>query len=357
VMHHSAFFIVVSTLALLALSYPVLSMKLGSSGPSALPKDTKSAQANESLRQLFGEGMRTPINLIITAGTDAPVEGDTLNRIQRMITQMDGVLSMERVSLSNDLSSALFRVYMKYSDESEEGRALVTRIEHSLPNDKTGKTMQVAVGGTSSEFNDFTKAVTDNLISVIVFVMISTFLVLMVLFRSLLIPFKAVFMTLLSTLAAYGVLVMVFQWGWWGGLLGVENLGHVTNWVPPFLFCILFGLSMDYEVFLLSRIKERRDGTPNLHNRETESVAWGLAQTAPTITAAAAIMIVTFICFFTNRLIPMKELSLGLGVAIFIDATIVRMCLVPALMNVAGKWNWWMPRWMEKLIPNLHISH
>ena len=156
-------------------------------------------------------------------------------------------------------------------------------------------------------------------------------------------------MTLLSVLASYGVLVMVFQYGWFDSLLGFDHLGHVTDWVPAFLFSILFGLSMDYEVFLLSRVRERkRQGAS-----DAEAVAAGLQQTGRIITAAAGIMIIVFLSFLTSRLIPIKELAFGLAVAVFLDATLVRLLLVPAFMKLAGRWNWWLPGRLERWLPEV----
>ncbi len=155
-------------------------------------------------------------------------------------------------------------------------------------------------------------------------------------------------MTLLSALAAYGVLVAVFQWGWASSLLGFESLGHVTAWVPPFLFCLLFGLSMDYEVFLITRIRERLDATGD----QREAIMWGVGRSGRIITAAAAIMVVVFLSFVSNRLIPIKEAALGMAVAVILDATAVRIVLVPAFMAVAGRWNWWLPRWLDRLLPS-----
>jgi putative drug exporter of the RND superfamily len=205
----------------------------------------------------------------------------------------------------------------------------------------------VLVGGAASQNRDFNRTVASNLPRVIGIVMVLTFLVLVLLFRSLLLPLKAVVMTLLSALAAYGVLVMVFQWGWGDRLLGFEHLGHVTSWVPPFLFAILFGLSMDYEVFLLTRVREHYER----HGDDRAAVAWGLARSGGVITAAAAIMVVVFLSFLLNRLIPIKEASLGLAVAVFLDATIVRIVLVPAFMRIAGRWNWWLPGPLERRLP------
>ena len=178
-----------------------------------------------------------------------------------------------------------------------------------------------------------------------------SFLLLMLVFRSLLVPLKAVIMNLLSIGAAYGIIIALFQWGWLSDLTGVEP-GPIETWVPMMLFAVVFGLSMDYEVFLLSRIREewRRTGDSRT------SVADGLAATAKVISAAAAIMVVVFGSFMLEFERTMKMMGTGLAVAIFLDATIVRMLLVPATMELLGDKNWWLPRWLDRILPNLDVE-
>jgi RND superfamily putative drug exporter len=178
-----------------------------------------------------------------------------------------------------------------------------------------------------------------------------SFLLLMLVFRSLLVPLKAVIMNLLSIGAAYGVIVALFQWGWLSDLTGVQP-GPIETWIPMMLFAIVFGLSMDYEVFLLSRVREewRRTGDSRT------SVADGLAATAKVITAAAAIMVVVFGSFMLEFERQMKMMGTGLSVAILFDATIVRMLLVPATMELLGDRNWWLPKWLDRLLPNLDVE-
>jgi RND superfamily putative drug exporter len=178
-----------------------------------------------------------------------------------------------------------------------------------------------------------------------------SFLLLLAVFRSVLVPVKAVIMNLLSIGAAYGVVVAVFQWGWLSGPLGIEGTGPIEPFVPMMLFAIVFGLSMDYEVFLLSRIREEYDRTGD----NALAVADGLAATARVITAAAAIMVMVFGSFVLGEFRTLKLFGLGLAVAIFIDATVVRVLLVPATMELLGKTNWWFPRWLG-WIPQLHVE-
>jgi putative drug exporter of the RND superfamily len=182
--------------------------------------------------------------------------------------------------------------------------------------------------------------------------LVLSFILLMAVFRSLLVPLKAVIMNLLSIGAAYGVVVMVFQWGWGAELIGVGKAGPIEAWAPMMLFAIVFGLSMDYEVFLLSRMKEEFDRTGD----NASAVADGLAATARVITAAAAIMVFVFGSFLLDPNRQIKLFGMGLAVAVLLDATIVRMLLVPATMELLGAKNWWMPKWLDKIVPKLNVE-
>jgi len=220
-----------------------------------------------------------------------------------------------------------------------------------VPAAVTGTEADVLVGGVVAGAIDFSDMQTSRLPLFIGAVLLLSFLLLMAVFRSVLVPLKAVVMNLLSIGAAYGVVVAVFQWGWLSDVTGVQP-GPIETWVPMMLFAVVFGLSMDYEVFLLSRVREewRRTGDSRT------SVADGLAATAKVITAAAAIMVVVFGSFMLEFERTMKMMGIGLGTAILFDATIVRMLLVPASMELLGDRNWWLPRWLDRLLPNLDVE-
>jgi RND superfamily putative drug exporter len=207
---------------------------------------------------------------------------------------------------------------------------------------------RVDVGGATAFNRDFIDLISGSLWKILLFVLAFSYLVLMVLLRSVLLPLKAVLMNLLSVAAAYGVLVMVFQYGWLDGVLGFDHLGYVNAITPPFLLAIVFGLSMDYEVFLLTRIRERYAATGDTRS----AVAEGLAASARTITSAAAIMVAVFAVFAMTGVPSIKEIGLGLSVAIALDATLVRLVLVPATMEIMGRWNWWLPRPLERVLPH-----
>ena len=201
-------------------------------------------------------------------------------------------------------------------------------------------------------FSDIADVLATRIWLVIGFVVLISVLLLMVMFRSVVIPVKAAVMNLLSVAAAYGVLTAVFQWGWGVELLGLDHAMPVSSWVPILMFAILFGLSMDYEVFLLSRVREDYERTGDAHG----SVARGLAASSRVITSAAAIMVLVFLGFATEDGVVVKMIGFGMAVAIFLDATVVRMILVPATMSLLGERNWWLPAWLDRILPQVQIE-
>ena len=246
----------------------------------------------------------------------------------------------------------MWRVVPTTAPQDAATTDLVNRLRDDvLPAATAGTGLDVAVAGGVAIGVDFTDYLSERLPYFFAAVLGLSFLLLMVVFRSLLVPLKAVVMNLLSIGAAYGVVVAVFQWGWGGGLLDIEG-APIEPFVPMMLFAIVFGLSMDYEVFLLSRMKEEWDRTGD----SRASVADGLASTARVITAAAAIMVVVFGSFIGESDRVVKLFGLGLAVAVLIDATIVRMLLVPATMELLGDRNWWIPRWLDRILPRVHIE-
>jgi putative drug exporter of the RND superfamily len=223
--------------------------------------------------------------------------------------------------------------------------------DHVAPDASAGTAMRVHLGGQTASAIDFADVIGKRLPIFIGAVLALSFLLLLVVFRSLLVPLKAVVMNLLSIGAAYGVIVAVFQWGWGAGLLGV-TAGPIEPWVPMMLFAIVFGLSMDYEVFLLSAVREHYDRTRD----NGTAVAEGLASTARVITAAALIMVFVFGSFVISDTRALKLIGLGLAVAVAMDATIVRVVLVPATMELLGDANWWLPRWLQRRVPQVRID-
>jgi RND superfamily putative drug exporter len=223
--------------------------------------------------------------------------------------------------------------------EAPQTEALVRRLRDKLP--------EADVGGVTAAQTDIRELISGSMWKVLLFVLGLSYLVLLILLRSVVLPLKAVLMNLLSVGAAYGVLVAVFQYGWIDGFLGFQSSGHIDTLTPPLVLAVVFGLSMDYEVFLLSRIRERYEATGDTRR----AVAEGLARSARTITSAALIMVAVFAVFVGTGVPSIKEIGLGNAVAIAVDATLVRLVLVPAAMELLGDWNWWLPKRLERVLP------
>jgi len=235
--------------------------------------------------------------------------------------------------------------------QSEAAEELVDRArDRYVP--ASGLAGQARVGGTTAQNLDLAREISGQLPAVVLTVLALSFVLLAMAFRSLILPLQAIAMNLLSVGAAYGLIVALFQWGWGEQLLGFTSEGHIAVFVPLFLFSILFGLSMDYEVFLLSRIREEylRSGDNEL------AVARGLESSARTITSAALVMVTVFAAFAAGRLVPFKEMGLGLAAAVLIDATLIRTILVPAVMRLVGRRNWWMPRAVDRWLPAIALE-
>ena len=248
-------------------------------------------------------------------------------------------------------NQTLIQVVTRHDAQSRESgdfvkraRALIARIA------PPGITADV--GGDPGQNQDLNAEVGGKLIPVVALVMVLSYLVLLLFFRSILLPLKAVLMNTASVLAVYGLLVFVFQDGHFEGLLSFQSGGAIESFIPLFLFCVLFGLSMDYEVFLLARIREEYIKTGD----NTEAVGWGLEHTASIITSAALIMFTVFGAFAFASLVPIKSMGFGLAMAVLIDATLVRVVLVPAAMRLMGRWNWWLPAWLDKRLPNVSLE-
>ncbi len=345
----------VGALALLIFSIPLLSLRLGFSDESNYPEDTTTRQAYDLVADGFGPGFAGPFLVTVEVGsTPADTVAQQIGTLSDAFEADPGVATVAATFPNNPEAPEAFVMQVIPTTGPQE---LAT--EHTLARLRDGvvpdaiKNTDLTVnitGGTAAsvDFSDFLASRTPTFFGV---VLLLSFTLLMAVFRSVLVPLKAVLMNLLSIGAAYGVVVAIFQWGWTSGLTGIEA-GPIEPFIPIMLFAIVFGLSMDYEVFLLSRVREEFDRTGDA----IESVADGLASTARVITAAAAIMIVVFGSFVLedNRITQM--FGTGLAMAIFLDATLVRMLLVPATMELLGARNWWMPRWLDRVVPNLNVE-
>ena len=336
----------VGLVVLLLLAVPVLSLRMGFGDTGNLNEDQTPRRAYDMLAEGFGPGFNGPI--IVSVAGDAVQDPEALAGFSETLRETEGVAAAtDAIPISDDL--ALVQVYADSAPQDEETAQLVHRLRDDVV-PETG--LDARVGGFNAASVDFADYLGDRLPWLIGAVLILSFLLLMVVFRSLLVPLKAVIMNLLSIGAAYGVVVAVFQWGWGASLIGVDREGPIEAWAPMMMFAIVFGLSMDYEIFLLSRMKEEYDRTKD----NATAVADGLAATARVITAAALIMVCVFSAFVLGDDRSLKLFGLGLAVAVLVDATIVRMILVPATMELLGDRNWYFPKWLDRILPRVHIE-
>jgi len=341
-----------SLLVLLLLAIPLFSMRLAFTDAGNDPRSLTTRQAYDLLAVGFGPGFNGP--LVVTATIPRGGDRAGVERVDEAIRHAPGVAfaTAPRFDASGDTAAII--AYPTTSPQSAQTEALVHRLrDRVIPTATAGTGARVLVGGETAGSVDASAYLASRLFWVIGVVLVLAFLLLMAVFRSLAIPLKAAVVNLLSVGAAYGVIVAVFQWGWLGGVIGIGSTGPIDPWIPLMMFTILFGLSMDYEVFLLSRMREEWRLTQDNSN----SVANGLAKTARVITAAAAIMICVFGSFVIgDPLRVLKVFGLGLAASILIDATLVRMVLVPSVMELLGNLNWWMPKWLDRVVPNLGIE-
>jgi putative drug exporter of the RND superfamily len=337
--------------ALVVLAIPLAGLRHGFSDTSNYPEDTTTRQAHELMVQGFGEGFNGPITLV----GELPEGGLSEQQLQEITTRFEGVEGVAQVAPpqpSENGESVMWLMFPDSAPQDEETTQLVNVLRGDvLPPVQEATGLDVVATGTVPINVDFTDYLADRLPFFLAAVLGLSFLLLMTVFRSVLVPVKAVVMNLLSVGASYGVVVAIFQWGWLGSLFGIEG-APIEPFVPMMLFAIVFGLSMDYEVFLLSRVREEWDRTGDSHT----SVADGLAATARVITAAALIMVFVFGSFILESDRTSKLMGLGLATAVLLDATVVRMLLVPATMELLGDRNWWLPRWLDRILPRVNVE-
>ncbi|HWD53696.1 MAG TPA: MMPL family transporter [Acidimicrobiales bacterium] len=344
---------IATVLILVALAIPMFSMRLQFTDAGNDPTSLTTRQAYDLLAQGFGPGFNGP--LVVAVAMGGPSDVPTVQHLDRALSSgVPGVAFTAPAQFNGDDTGAIIAVVPTTSPQAAQTVDLVNRLRADvIPPVVRGTNVNAQVGGETAASIDAANFLGHRLFIVIGAVLILSFLLLMVVFRSLVLPLKAVIMNLLSVGAAYGVMVAVFQWGWAGSVIGIGEKGPIDPWIPVVMFVVLFGLSMDYEVFLLSRIREEW-----LRTRENSTaVADGLAITGRIITAAAAIMVCVFGSFIIkDPLHILKVFGLGLATAVFLDATLVRMVLVPSIMEVLGPVNWWLPRWMDRSMPKLGVE-
>ena len=371
--------LIVGVGVVLVLAAPALNLTLGSSGPDILPADAGPRVAARITGQAFGQGQVSPVQVVVSdprgvVGPSFPglfrfvqavrrdpevrrvdaittlVPGQTEQQAQRFLTSPIAGRTAGAM-MAADGTKTMVSVISDHGAQAPQTDALVKRIRALAPT-VLSPPMTAAVGGDPGVNTDLNQELETKLVPVVGLVLLLSFFVLLLFFRSILLPLKALLMNLASVIAAYGLMVFVFQEGHFEGALSFSSVGFIDSFLPLFMFSILFGLSMDYEVFLLARIREEYLKTHD----NTEAVAWGLEHTGGLITSAAAIMITVFGAFALGRLLPIKELGFGLAAAVLIDATVIRVALVPATMRLLGKWNWWLPTWLDRRLPNVSLE-
>ena len=349
VTRHPWAYVAGGTALLLALAAPVLALRLGTPDEGSLPPSRTERRAYDLVAEGFGPGINGPLVIAVDISGDA----SNVEALRAAIAADEGIAAVAPPEVDTAAGVATLIAFPTTSPQDGATLATVDRLRSDvLPPVLEGSASRAHVGGQTATWADIGAQVNRRLPLFISAVILLSFLLLMVVFRSLLVPLKAALLNLLSIGAAYGVLVMVFQWGWGKGLIGLEATVPIVPFIPMFMFAVLFGLSMDYEVFLLSRVREEYLATGD----NEASVIRGISSTARVITSAALIMISVFLGFVLGEDPAVKMLGLGLATAILVDATIVRLVLVPATMTLVGDANWWIPRWLDRLLPAIDID-
>ncbi|MGH2781455.1 MAG: MMPL family transporter [Thermoleophilaceae bacterium] len=342
---------IAATALLLALAAPALGMRLGFPDAGNDPPDTMTRQAYDLNTEGFGPGTNGP--LVIAADLPDPAAEAQVDSLAERLRGEDGVAFVTDPQLNREGNAAIVNVIPSTSPQDAATEDLVDRLRGEIvPEQLGGSGITAQVGGVTAALEDQSEYVTDRMPLFIAGVVGLSFLLLLVAFHSPLISLKAGVMNLLSVGAAYGVMTLVAKGGAVGELIGIDHEVPVAPFMPVMMFAILFGLSMDYEVFLISRIREEY----LKHGNTQRAVADGLAKTARVITAAAAIMVVVFLAFLAAPDVFLKLFGIGLASAILLDATVVRMVLVPAVMSLLGPRNWWIPSWLERILPRLDLE-
>ena len=341
---------VLSVAVLVVLAIPLFSITLGQPDNGTNPTSQSNRQAYDLITQGFGVGVNGPLTVVVKLpNQSSSANSSLLSTMQSDISKTAGVASVTPASVNSAGTTAVFNVIPTTRPQATQTTALVGVLRTDvLPKEHATS----YVTGTTAGAVDFTNKITSRLLWLIIAVVAISFLLLTAAFRSIVIAVKAAVLNILSIGAAYGVIVAIFQWGWGKGAIGLQSTLPIPAYVPMLVFCIVFGLSMDYEVFLLSRVHEAWLATSDAHR----SVAIGIGATARVITTAALIMIVVFTSFVINPDPTVKMLALGMAFAVLIDASLVRMILVPAIMSLLGARAWWLPRWLAPLVPDLRLE-
>jgi RND superfamily putative drug exporter len=345
---------IVSAAVLLAVASPALRLRTGTTDITGLPSTIDGIAGVKLIDEKYPFGQDLTLDVVVTQPSRPEVR-TAIDQLESKALQITGLGGPPTERLSQDGSAILVSFTMTGGRNDEANRAIVQEVRGDIEPQLFGALkaggVQIFVAGAAAHTMDIVGIYSDATPRIFVFVLGLSFLLMLLAFRSIVIPVKAILLNLLSTAAAFGVLVLVFSDGWFAGTLGIQPGSVIESWVPIFIFTILFGLSMDYHLFILTRIKEARDR--GLASRS--AVARGISVTSGTITSAASIMVVVFSVFVTFKFVFIQQLGLGLAVAVFIDATLIRSVLLPATMTLLGDWNWWLPRWLGWL-PHVTIE-
>ncbi len=358
-------FAIASSLILLILAAPVLTLSLGETDASNLPPETVSRQAYDAMAAGFGPGSTAPLVVVsqmftaataptgVTGPGDPRTQDPRLQDLRNDLEATPGVVEANEPIVSTDGGVAIIKIAPEWNAADPQTAALVEDLRTNvIPPATAGQGMASYVGGITALSSDLNELIAKRTPGFIIGVVVLSFILLMLAYRSLLIPFKAAIMNLLSIAAAYGVVTVIFQWGWGGQLIGLDGPVPIDSFIPMMMFAVLFGLSMDYEVFLLTAFREHWSLTGDMKI----AVRRGLADSGRLVTAAALIMVVVFSSFILSDNATVKMFGVGLATAVAIDATIVRCLLVPAIMVLAAKGTWWLPGWLDRLLPQLHVE-
>ncbi|MEU0250513.1 MMPL family transporter [Streptomyces sp. NPDC006235] len=344
-------FLAAGVAVIVVLAIPVLSIRLGHIGDGADPTSFTDRRAYDLMTDAFGPGSNGPLTVVIDqTGVPDSQRSDLASKAQQTLDSAQGAAVVTPLTATQDGDVLVGTVYSTSSPQSATTTDLANRlVDDTLPDAVRGTDAKGYVTGTTAAQVDFRDIVASRLAVIIAVVVALAFLIILAVFRGLLVAVKAAVLNILSITASYGVVVAVFQWGWGGPALGVNGTVPIESYVPMMMFAIIFGLSMDYEIFLLSRVHEAwlRTGDAKA------SVAHALEITARVITCAALIMVSVFAAFIVSDSIVVKMLGLGLAVSVLIDATVVRLLMVPAVMTLLGRHAWWAPRWLKRVLPHI----
>lgn len=351
VMERPILAVVLVVAALAALIAPSIWLKTGNSALEQMPKSFDARVGTEIALETTGEGFDRIRVVAFLASSGSEAREDAVALASR-IAEVPGVTSVSEPEVRGDRALILVSDASRAAESPQSERIVNQLRSEIVPGWGSATGGRALVGGEPGAAVDNRNQIADSMWKIFAFVLCLSYLVLLVLFRSVILPLKAIAMNLLSIGAAYGVLVVVFQWGWLDVLPGIDSKGALEVMTLPLLLAVVFGLSMDYEVFLLSRVKERY----LVHGDNRRAVAEGLEAGAATISSAALIMVLVFLTFVFTGVASIKEIGLGCAVAIAFDATIVRLVLVPATMQLLGSWNWWIPGWLDRVLPRIPLE-